>query len=144
MKIVKLMILLFALVVAGRADAGVRSVKGLWVSTSDDRLYWLRLQVPAGPSTGLVEELSGTMTTGSVGGSAQTTSATEVTGQYLIRTGIVVLNFGKPGSNRMYAVGDTHGEGRHMNLRLFRVRAGQDLDFECDLFFDPKSEAQKP
>jgi hypothetical protein len=140
-KTMKIVLLLFTLVMtAASAHAAVRSVKGLWVSSSDDRLYWLRLQAPTGTPAALVEELTGTLTTGSVAGSAQTTSETPVTGQYLVRTGIVVLNFGAPGSRRMYAIGDTRGEVRRINLRLFRVRSGQNLDFESELYFDPKNE----
>lgn len=145
MKTMKTVMMLAALlVIAANAHAAVRTVKGLWVTTTDDRLYWLRLQVSNGATTALVEELTGTITAASVGGSAESTSEAEVTGQYLVRTGIVVLNIGKPGPNREYAIGDTRGEGRHMNLRVFKVRPGHDLDFERELLFDPKTEPQQP
>lgn len=146
MKTLKTVIMLCALamVLAANVHAGVRSVKGLWVSTSDDRLYWLRLQAPAGTGASLVEELTGTLTSSSVGGSATTANETPVTGQYLVRTGIVVLNFGKAGSTREYAIGDTRAEGRHLNLRFFQLRRGQDLDFNRELLFDPKTEPQAP
>ena len=145
MKTMKTVIILCALAmtIVANANAGVRSVKGLWVSSSDDRLYWLRLQA-TGTGPALVEELTGTLTTGSVGGSAQTTSETPITGQYLVRTGIVVLNIGKPGTTREYAIGDTRAEGRHINLRVFQLRRGHDLDFERELVFDPKTEPHTP
>lgn len=133
-----------ALMIATSAHAAVRSVKGLWVTTSDDRLYWLKLHVPAGGPSVMVEELTGTITSASVGGSAQTTREATVTGQYLVRTGIVVLNIGEPGVTRQYAIGDTLGEGRHMRLRVFQVRPGQDLDYEHELLLDPKTEPHKP
>ena len=145
MKTTRIVILLCGLaMMTANAHAAVRSVKGLWVSASDDRLYWLRLQVPnAAPST-LVEELTGSITSASVGGATETTGEVPVTGQYLVRTGIVILNIGKPGANREYAIGDTRGEGRHMSVRVFKLRPGQDIDFERELFFDPKSEPQRP
>lgn len=140
MKLFQTVFVLVALVmIAGEAQAAVRSVKGLWVTTSDDRLYWLRL-VPSDTSTVLVEELTGTITSSSVGGSSETTKEAPVTGQYLIRTGIVLLNIGAPGAKREYAIGDTRGEGRHMNLRVFKIRPGQALDFERELMLDPKTE----
>ena len=144
MKLMKIAMLCAVLILqASSTYAAVRSVKGLWVTTTDDHLYWLRLQTST-DSGGMVEDLSGSITVGSVGGSHETTSETPVTGQYLVRTGIVLLNLGKPGANREYAIGDTRAEGRHMSLRVFKLRPGQDLDFERELLLDPKSEAHTP
>jgi hypothetical protein len=145
MKLTKMVLVLgMLLVISQGAHAAVRSVKGLWVTTTDDRLYWLRLQAPAVPASEMVEELTGTIRTSSVGGSPEDATEAPVTGQYLVRTGIVVLNIGEPGTKREYAIGDTHGEGRHMKLRVFKIRPGQSIDFERELQLDPKSEPQRP
>jgi hypothetical protein len=139
----KTVLVLFALALTvADAYAAARSVRGLWVSTSDDRSYWLRIQTPNPIPATLVEELTGTITSKSVGGTDNTTREAKITGQYLVRTGIVVLNIGEPGTHREYAIGDTRAEGRHMNLRVFKVKSGQDLNYERELFFDPKSEPQ--
>lgn len=141
----KAVVILFALALtAVQASAATRTLKGLWVSTSDDRSYWLRIQVPDPVPSTLIEDLEGTLTSKSIGGTDSTTREAKITGQYLVRTGIVILNIGERGAHREYAIGDTRAEKRHMNLRVFKVTPSQGLNFERELFFDPKSEQPQP
>lgn len=127
------------LMMTATAHAACRTAAGLWVTTSDNQSYWLKILATSVDSTHLVEDLTGTFKTSSTG-TVPAGAELPVTGRFLTRTGIVVLNIGEPSSNRLYAIGDTRAEGRHMHLRMFTVRRGHGVTFEKELYFDPKAE----
>lgn len=131
------------LMMTATAHAASRTAAGLWVTTADNQSYWLRIQATSADPTRLVEDLTGLFKTSSIGVASEDAEL-PVTGQFLTRTGIVVLNIGGPSSSRLYAIGDTRAEGRHMHLRMFTVRRGHGVNFEKELYFDPKTEPAPP
>lgn len=128
------------LMMTATAHAASRTAAGLWVTTSDSQSYWLRLQATSADPAHLVEDLTGTFKTSSIGASAPADVELPVTGQFLTRTRIVVLNIGSSSSRQFYAIGDTRAEGRHMHLRIVTVRRGHGVNFEKELYLDPKAE----
>lgn len=127
---------------ATQARAGVRTLAGLWVATTDNTSYWLKLEATSADPARLIEELSGTMRVGSMEGSSVTTKEVPVTGQYLTRTGIAVLNIGEPGVKRSYAIGDTRAEHtKQLDVKIFSVRPAHGIYFERELSLGFKSQS---
>lgn len=121
----------------------IKSLAGLWVVAKDNSAYTLQFEVQNPDPTTLMEELRGTLRVRSVSSNQVSTSAIQVTGQYLVQTGIVMLNIGEPGARREYAIGDTRDPDRKgLMLRIFRVRPAQGIMFEQELFFEHKRPPQ--
>ncbi|MEW6351451.1 MAG: hypothetical protein AB1646_20555 [Thermodesulfobacteriota bacterium] len=126
------------LATAAHADS-VKTLAGLWVAAKDASVYTLRLEVPRPDPVTMIEELSGSLSVRSAGPSNPSTALIPVTGQYLARTGIVVLNIGEPAAGREYGIGDTRDSSRRgFLLRIFRVRPAHGVIFERELFFEYK------
>ena len=110
------------------------SIAGVWFALVGDTMYTLRLQTDYIDTLRTLEVFTGTLTKQSTTAGGVTTRTLPVTGQrFKSDSSAVVMSFGEPGSQREYGVGKPWST--EIELTLFSIRPGRDIDFQGAAYF---------